>query len=61
MIRLPRFKHCFHIEVVEPEGVFLLSEQDPIFLTGKIYQKLAPLLDGSRTVEELVNLLADAA
>ncbi|HAX77656.1 MAG TPA: adenylate cyclase [Cyanobacteria bacterium UBA11372] len=61
MIRQPRFKHCFHIEVVEPEGVFLLWEQEPIFLTGKIYQKLAPLLDGSRTVQELVNLLADAA
>lgn len=59
MILQPRFKHCFHIEVVEPEGVFLLWEQDPIFLTGQIYQKLAPLLDGSHTVEELVNLLTD--
>lgn len=61
MIHQPRFKRCFHIEVVELEGVFLLSEQDPIFLTGQIYQKLALLLDGSRTVEELVNLLADTA
>lgn len=59
MIQQPRFKHCFHVEVVEPEGVFLLWEQDPIFLTGQIYKNLAPLLDGSRTVEELVNLLAD--
>lgn len=61
MIHQPRFKHCFHIEIVEPEGVFLLWEQDPIFLTGKIYKKLAPLLDGSRTVEELVHLLVNEA
>lgn len=56
MLNQPKFKSCFHIEVVESVGVFLLSESDQVVLSGRLYEELAPLLSG-RTVEDIINLL----
>lgn len=59
MFRKPKFKTCFRIEIVETEGVFLISERDTIVLQDSLYQLLCPLLDGSRTVDEIVQQLQD--
>ena len=53
MLTKPAFKSVFHIETVESVGVFLLSESDRHLLTGRTYELLAPLIDGSRTVPEI--------
>lgn len=59
MFRKPRFKTQFQIEVVEDEGVFLLSERGAVVLSDRIYQDLCPLLDGTRTTDEVVEQLQE--
>lgn len=59
MLHQPKFKNCFHVEVIPSIGVFLLSESDYFVLTGQLYEYLALLIDGDRTVDEIVNLLQD--
>jgi len=53
----PRFKPSFHVEVVDGEGVFLLSEAGHVFLKGATHCLLAPLLDGRRTTDQIVDKL----
>src|SRR5687767_7728784 len=60
MIGRPIFKRSLHV-VVDSEGVFLLSEQGHVLLTGRLYRQLAPMLDGGRTIDEVVDSLADVA
>lgn len=60
MLRRPRFKPHFHVEVVEGEGVFLLSETDQRGLQGRLYELVAPRLDG-RPVESVCKELAGTA
>jgi oxazoline/thiazoline synthase len=55
----PVFKPAFHVEVVNPDGVFLLSERSHFLLEGALYCRLAPLLDGDHTVDDIVDALAD--
>ena len=57
MYNKPHFKPHFHVEVVEPETVYLLSEQGHFALGGRLYVQLAPLLDGRHTVDEIVQQL----
>jgi oxazoline/thiazoline synthase len=59
MLNKPQFKRCFHLETVESEGVFLLSEQDAFFLGDRIYQELIPAIDGIKTADEIVDKLED--
>ena len=59
MLTKPRFSPHFHVEVVEPKTVYLLSEQRHFALTGLLYVLLAPLLNGQYTVEEIVQQLQD--
>jgi ribosomal protein S12 methylthiotransferase accessory factor len=62
MIGRPAIKASFHPEVVDGEGVFLLSERGYFLLRGALYCRLAPLLDGTLAVDEIVERLAgDAA
>ena len=60
MIGRPIFKRSLQV-VVDSEGVFLLSERGHVLLTGNLYLRLAPMLDGSRTTDEVVDALADVA
>lgn len=57
MLKKPKFKNCFKVITIESEGVFLLSEIDYYVLTGKLYELLAPLINGERTPEELIELV----
>ncbi|MEH2087284.1 TOMM precursor leader peptide-binding protein [Nostoc sp.] len=56
-IARPQFRHHFHVEVVLPKTVYLLSETKKIALTGRLYCWLAPLLNGRHTVDEIVSKL----
>ncbi len=56
MLNKPRFKSYFQVEIIPSVGVFLLSESDYCVLTGKLYELLAPLINGDRSVEEIVEL-----
>ena len=60
MLRRPRFKPHLHVDVVPGTGVFLLSEVDQTVLQGRLYEIVAPLLDG-RTVEEVCGELRGKA
>ncbi|HNP70672.1 MAG TPA: TOMM precursor leader peptide-binding protein [Kouleothrix sp.] len=58
MIDRPIFNPVFHVEVVESEGVYLLSERGHFVLKGVVHCRLAPLIDGTHTVDQIVDLLA---
>ena len=61
MIERPAFRPSFHVELADPEGVVLLSEQGHLALMGKLYCHLAPLIDGRHTVDDIVDRLATLA
>ena len=61
MLNKPRFKSYFQVEIIPSVGVFLLSESDYCVLTGKFYELLAPLINGDRSVEEIVKLVKGKA
>lgn len=50
----PRLKERYHVERVSGDGVFLLSERDTHVLEGGALEQLVPLLDGRRTVDDIV-------
>lgn len=53
----PRIKPFYHVEVVEPDTVFLLTETAYQILTGRVYKNLIPLLDGHHTMVDLIMAL----
>jgi oxazoline/thiazoline synthase len=46
----------YHVEVLD-SAVFLVSERDCILLSGSVYSRVVPLLDGTRTEDEVVAAL----
>ena len=50
MLNRPRFRPHFHVEVVPGEGVFLLSDSRQTLLRGRVYELVAPWLDGRPAV-----------
>ena len=54
MLNRPRFRISFRVEKVEPETVFLLSERASIASIDPLYFRLAALIDGDRTAENIV-------
>jgi len=61
MIKHPALRPEFQMEVVEPEGVLLVSERRQAVLPGTLYAQLVRLLDGSHTVDAIADLLAPVA
>ena len=59
MLKVPKFKSYFHVEVIPSVGVFLLSESDYYILTGELYEKLVPLINGDRSVDDIVATLGE--
>ena len=57
-LRVPVLKTHLQIERLPPEGLFLLSEEQHLWLEGAVYLELVPLLDGRRSAEELAEALA---
>jgi ribosomal protein S12 methylthiotransferase accessory factor len=56
----PRFRAHFHVEVVPGEGVFLLSDSRQTLLRGRLYELVAPCLDG-QTADDVCNQLRGKA
>jgi len=54
----PIFKPHFRAEIVPDQGVLLLSESGHHVLTGKLFQLVAPLVDGKRSPDDIVDSLA---
>jgi ribosomal protein S12 methylthiotransferase accessory factor len=59
MLERPTYSPQYHVEVVEPEGVYLLSERGHTVLKGAVHCRLAPLLDGRHTAAAIVDRLVD--
>jgi ribosomal protein S12 methylthiotransferase accessory factor len=57
MIRRPKFKSYFHVRIVEPDMVLLLSESDCIPLQGRLTALLAPFVDGKHALEDFLEEL----
>ena len=56
MDRVLQFRSHLRVECLEG-AMFLVGERSHHLLTGPVYGKLAPLVDGRRTVKELVDAL----
>lgn len=57
MLHKPKFKPRYRVETVESAEVFFLSERDHFLLSDHLYQYLATLIDGQRTVEEILEAI----
>ena len=53
-LKTPCFAECYDVHHIEGVGTFLLSERPPVTLSGRIYTQVCPLVDGTRTVTEIV-------
>ncbi len=60
MLKRPTFCPHWHVEIVPGEGVFLLSDSRQTLLRGRLYELVAPWLDG-RTADEVCEQLRDRA
>lgn len=58
MIERPAFDPRYDVRVVDGDGVFLISDQGARLLHGALYQRLAPLIDGERTMNAIVDALS---
>ena len=58
-LKRPRVKPYFSVQVVDPEGVYLLSETGHVVLSGRRSLALVPLMDGTRTMEQVAEAVAD--
>jgi oxazoline/thiazoline synthase len=61
VIQRPAFKPYLRVEVVEGEGVYLFSEWENRVLSGTLNLAVAQLIDGERTVDDIVDALGAVA
>lgn len=59
MLKRPKLKPNFCAQSVLNQGVTLLSERGSVVLGNHIYQSLFPLLDGTRTIDEVLDALPE--
>jgi oxazoline/thiazoline synthase len=59
--RVPRFRSDYLAATVEGAGTFLLTETMPTVLNGALYELVCPLVDGHRSVTDIVDLLRSRA
>lgn len=52
-----QFKNFFRIEQAKPEATFLLTERTSALLCDPLWQKIVPLIDGDRTIDEIVQVV----
>ena len=58
MLMKPTFAPHFRVQVVPPETVVLVSEIQELALQGELYAQLAPWIDGTRTIDEIVDAMS---
>ncbi|MEC4815773.1 MAG: TOMM precursor leader peptide-binding protein [Scytonema sp. PMC 1069.18] len=54
MLYKPKFKPHYHVRIIEPDTVYLLSDKGQCILNNRLYVLLALLLDGNHTVNEII-------
>jgi ribosomal protein S12 methylthiotransferase accessory factor len=57
MLALPRIRNGFEVVPAGSSVLFLIEEQRQLIFEGDVYVRLAPLLDGTRGLAELVQAL----
>lgn len=57
MPKIPAFKPHFVVKIIPGEGVLLLRETGSYVLNGLLYEKVAALIDGKTTSDEIVAAL----
>jgi uncharacterized protein YgfB (UPF0149 family) len=58
MIQTPAFKAHLQPLVIPHEGVLLFSQEKATALYGRLYEKVAPLVDGVRNADEIAAALS---
>jgi oxazoline/thiazoline synthase len=61
MIHIPKFKNHLRVEVSPPDLLFFIHESGYQFVRGKLLCLLAPLIDGTRTADQIANQLKGKA
>jgi ribosomal protein S12 methylthiotransferase accessory factor len=61
MLEHPTFQPHLHYEIVPNEGVFLLSDHQQTLLQGRLYELVAPCLDGRPVEQVCVQLRGQAS
>jgi len=56
-VKTPAFKPHLLVEVIPGEGIVILSEGRTWIWEGPTFEKIAPLIDGCRTADEIVDSL----
>jgi hypothetical protein len=57
MQQIYQFKPHLRLAPVDRVGMFLIGEREHYLLSGDLYAKICPLIDGRRSVWELVQAL----
>lgn len=57
MLTRPKINPAYAVTMAPPEAVYLVGERGSTALRGGLYLRLVPLLDGSRAVSEVVDLV----
>lgn len=58
MIKIPVFQYYFTVEVIDGEGVLLISEGETYAIYGLLYEKIAKVMDGCKTYDDISKLVA---
>src|SRR4051812_35901540 len=58
-VRVPRYKQNYSVHAIEHAGTFLLTETLPTVLNGALNDRVCPLIDGERSVDDIVAALRD--
>jgi len=61
MLDQPNLKPGVRVEIVESEGVFLISERNSLLISDRLSQLIIPLINGQRTTDEIVDLIEEKA
>ncbi|MFB2920610.1 TOMM precursor leader peptide-binding protein [Aerosakkonema funiforme] len=61
MLNQPKLKPGIRFEIVESEGVFLISERNSLLISDHLSQLIIPLINGQRTIDEIVDLMEEKA
>jgi ribosomal protein S12 methylthiotransferase accessory factor len=61
MLKRPRFCPHLHVEVMPGEGILLFSDAKNTLLRGRLYELVAPCLDGRRADDVCVHLHSEAS
>src|ERR1700741_5401197 len=56
-MRVPRYRQNYSVHTIEHAGTFLLTETLPTVLNGALNERVCPLIDGVRSVDDIVDAL----